>query len=267
MLREVPRSPRYSAPALEKGLDILELLAGQSNGLTQKQIAAELGRSASEIFRMLRCLEQRGYVRCKKPEDLYYLTLRLFELAHRQAPTKRLLAVALPVMQELAASSGQSCHLAVLHECKILVVCTVESLNPLGFSVRLGAQFPLQTTSSGLVLMAFQPPEALARLLEGPPMGSPRPARRRTFTKQLQSIRARGFEQHASRTYAGITDLSCPVLDHNGAAIAALTIPCLVERGKTSRLKEVLAKLQSAAGKISDGLGGGASLGEFKGQG
>ena len=45
----------YSAPALEKGLDILELLAGSSPGLTQNQIAARLGRSPSELFRMSRC--------------------------------------------------------------------------------------------------------------------------------------------------------------------------------------------------------------------
>ena len=47
---------QYSAPALEKGLDILELLADSAPGLTQNQIATRLGRSASELFRMVEVL-------------------------------------------------------------------------------------------------------------------------------------------------------------------------------------------------------------------
>src|SRR5215472_10472639 len=62
--REVGHTSKmsYAAPALEKGLDILELLGRQRDGLTKSQLARSLDRSASEIFRMLVCLEQRGYV-------------------------------------------------------------------------------------------------------------------------------------------------------------------------------------------------------------
>ena len=49
---DIKRKP-YSAPALEKGLDILELLSKQEAGLTQSEISRALGRSVSEIFRML----------------------------------------------------------------------------------------------------------------------------------------------------------------------------------------------------------------------
>jgi hypothetical protein len=95
----------YSAPALEKGLDILELLAGSSPGLTQNQIAARLGRSPSELFRMVEVLSRRGYLGRSPSDATYSLTLKLFELAHRQPPVKRLLAVALPLMHELARST------------------------------------------------------------------------------------------------------------------------------------------------------------------
>ena len=53
---------KYSAPALEKGLDILELLSRRSQSLTLSQIAAALGRSVNELFRMVQVLEARGYV-------------------------------------------------------------------------------------------------------------------------------------------------------------------------------------------------------------
>jgi DNA-binding IclR family transcriptional regulator len=44
---------RYRAPALDKGLDILELLAEQKDGLTRAEITKSLGRNASEMYRML----------------------------------------------------------------------------------------------------------------------------------------------------------------------------------------------------------------------
>jgi len=50
------RKSRYTAPALEKGLDILELLASVSEALTHSEIASRLGRTITEVFRMLVCL-------------------------------------------------------------------------------------------------------------------------------------------------------------------------------------------------------------------
>ena len=53
---------RYRAPALDKGLDILELLAEQKDGLTRAEITKLLGRNASEMYRMLERLVARQYV-------------------------------------------------------------------------------------------------------------------------------------------------------------------------------------------------------------
>ena len=43
----LPPEDRYRAPALDKGLDILELLASQPHGLTRAEIVKEMDRSAS----------------------------------------------------------------------------------------------------------------------------------------------------------------------------------------------------------------------------
>jgi DNA-binding IclR family transcriptional regulator len=52
----------YPVPALEKGLDLLEFLSAQGVPQSLADLARGLGRSASEIFRMLNCLERRGYI-------------------------------------------------------------------------------------------------------------------------------------------------------------------------------------------------------------
>src|SRR5580692_831836 len=93
---------RPGAPALEKGLDLLEALAEAPGGLTQKALALRLGRSVGEIFRMLGVLERRAYIARDAATGQYGLTLRLFELANRHPPMRRLQSAALPIMQDLA---------------------------------------------------------------------------------------------------------------------------------------------------------------------
>src|SRR5665647_719627 len=77
---------RYRAPALDKGLDILELLATQPQGLTRAEIVKEMDRSANEIYRMLERLVARQYVMRNASGDRYALSLKLFALAHMHPP-------------------------------------------------------------------------------------------------------------------------------------------------------------------------------------
>src|SRR5260370_13051355 len=55
-------APRYPTPALEKGLDILELLANHPTGLTKSEVARSLDRTVYEIFQILVCLKERCYI-------------------------------------------------------------------------------------------------------------------------------------------------------------------------------------------------------------
>ena len=106
---------KYRAPALSKGLDILELLASGPQGSSQIEIAKTLGRTRSEIFRMLMVLRKRGYVELAEDADRYGLTTKLFELAHRHPPTRRLTSLAGDAMQRLANRVNQSMHMVILH--------------------------------------------------------------------------------------------------------------------------------------------------------
>src|SRR5437667_9587009 len=103
-------SSRYPTPALEKGLDILELFASEPSGLTKSEVARRLGRTVSEVFRMLLCLEQRGYISRSRDNERFRLTLRLFKLVQEHPPTRCLINEALPIMQQVAHELNQSCH-------------------------------------------------------------------------------------------------------------------------------------------------------------
>src|SRR5438128_1051006 len=102
-------SHRYRAPALEKGLEILELLAGEESPMPIAAIGQRLGRSTNELFRMIQVLQYRGFIK-QEAAGGYGLTDKLFSLGMEQPRTRNLLEVALPAMRQLAVRIGQSCH-------------------------------------------------------------------------------------------------------------------------------------------------------------
>ena len=149
---------RYRAPALDKGLDILELLAGVDGGLTQAEIAKRLGRSPNEFYRMLDRLVRRGYV-TRIDGDRYSLTLKLFGLAQLHAPVRRLVSYATPLMRELAETSRQANQLVVFDRGSAVVIAQQEAPGYWGISIRVGSHISLFDTGSGHVLLAFRSEE------------------------------------------------------------------------------------------------------------
>jgi DNA-binding IclR family transcriptional regulator len=245
---------RYRAPALEKGLDILELAASHPEGLSQAEIARALGRSVGEIFRMLNCLVERGYLSILRPGDRYVLTLKLFELSHRHAPLARLLDAALPLMRALTEEVHQSCHLVVLHEGRGIVTAQADAPGEIGFAVRVGSVIQLATTASGRVLLAFQDEEDRRKLL------AHSPAPLEGGLAVLERVRRRGFEEMESTRIRGVHDFSYPVFNHRGAAVGALTVPFIerLDRAEPGGPVVVRAALQEASQRLSLLLGSAA---------
>ena len=246
-------TPNYSAPALEKGIDILELLAEQPVGLTQLEIARQLGRSVSEIFRMLNCLVQRGYVMLNKPGDVYTLTLKMFELSHRHPPMRRLVAEALPLMTDLARLTSQSCHLTLIHNDRILIVAQVESPASLGFSARVGAQLDILQTASGMVMLTFQSVEDRERMLLAHDQASGTKSDISKLERHSAKIRETGYEEAESLQIHGIKNISFPLLDHSGHAFAAVTVPFLrrLDQENDQKIEETRDVLRKVAAKLS----------------
>jgi DNA-binding IclR family transcriptional regulator len=250
--KQAEDSRRYRAPALEKGLDILELLASEGGPMTISSIVQRLGRSTGELFRMVQVLEYRRFIEQAEASEGYRLTGRLFALGMDHPHVKTLLEVALPVIRQVSRTTGQSCHLAVHSNGQIVVIARIESSEQIGFTVRLGYRRALQRTVSGVILYAFQNQAIRTqweRLLKPPLSKSELVA----FRKRADEVRLRGFERAASTFVAGITDISAPIM--NGElAVAALTVPFVHSNPVVMSENEAALCVKAAATQISADL-------------
>nr|WP_208327825.1 IclR family transcriptional regulator [Paraburkholderia rhizosphaerae] len=245
---------RYRAPALDKGLDILELLAEQKGGLTRAEITKLLGRNASEMYRMLERLVARQYVVRSASGDRYSLSLKLYALAHRHPPMERLISEALPLMQRFAAQAEQSCHLAVYDRGNLLVIAQVDGPGTWGIAVRLGSRVGLIDTGSGRTVLAFQTPEQRAQMLvEHTAVKGEVTIDHDALEATCERIRTAGFSQKDSQQIFGVTDLTFPLLGSSGQAIAALTCPFLkrIDEYVAPSLDETIALLRDTVQMMS----------------
>lgn len=255
--RAAPSTTRrdYSAPALEKGIDIIELLADAGSGLTVSEISQRLARPISELFRVIIVMERRGWLQKDPESSRYSVTYHVLKLAHRGTPAQSLTLAAAPVMHELSGRINQSCHLVVLSGTQGLVILRQE--NPMrhaNLTVRMGATLNPFTSSSGLVLLAHLADDARDKLLRSSPApGTPRAKLLRT----LERIRKQGFQVRPSPITAGVTDISYPVRGFDGNVVAILTVPYLhvLDKSLPTSVEQTRRRVEDSARRISRALG------------
>lgn len=218
---------KYAVPALDKALDVLELLAENAVSMSQAEIGRALDRSASEIFRTLSALEGRGYIR-RTQAGQYRLTLKLFELSRTHSPYDELLRVALPVMRELSETVRETCHLTALRDGEIVVLAQHESPKPLRLSVEVGSRHsPLATTSGRIILSAMDETERDDFLRDYTDFDTLPEDVRDTFLTRVRAVAERGYELSDGERFVGGLDVGVLIGSRRSHIKAALVVATL----------------------------------------
>lgn len=224
-----------NAPALEKGLDILEVLVAKSEPLTLSQIANRCGRSVSEIQRMVHVLLRRGYLH-RTGANAYGPGLKLYELGRFRHPFRHLQQVAEPLMARAANSLGHSIHLSVEEHGQMLILSEILGSGIATVALKVGSRHSLADTLSGRILSLNLETKARA-------------ADRRKIERD-------GYLVTPSHLYTGVQDLGVPVRRSSNSPIeAVLACSWLKQRSDEVTAEEVAATLLDTARAIVAQLG------------
>lgn len=253
--RKPVAKPNYTAPALEKGLDVLELLATLTVPVTPSQIAQRLGRSVQEVYRMVVTLERRGYLIRPPGEEALVLSTQLYGLATLFPPFRRVVDAAQPIMNALALETSQAIHMAVLDGLNQRIIAQVDSPAPIAIRLRVGAASPAIRGTSGRTIVAFQPPPVREWILNQSEAIVP-PEQVARLRLRIAAIASRGYERIEGEVVQGVTDLSFPIMNAAGFSIAALTMPFLTSQQVIVPFDDAAAILFGAARRISETMGG-----------
>jgi DNA-binding IclR family transcriptional regulator len=247
---------KYHVPALEKGLDILEELSAALVPMSLSDLAQTLQRGRNELFRMLICLEARGYIVKDKNTGNYTLSLKLYQLAHRESIIRRLLAHALPRMHDLAGTIRECCHIAVLDQEYIVVLDQVFSPEIFNLAIKIGSRQSAIGTPSGRLLLAYMPEQQRESMLaRNPDYQVLEKAQKIALEEKMKTIREAGYSYSEGEPFVGGRSVAVLVGNPEVGIIASLAVPTLMAQGHNKDLAPMIAHMQGCAAEITKSLG------------
>jgi len=244
------KDPEYLS-TLERGLKVLRAFDATRPEMALSDVAAATALSPAVARRCLNTLVALGYV--KQDGRRFLLTPEVLTFGSAYLDSMNIESVAVPPLQALGQTTGDSVSLAVLSGRDILYVCHIPSNRRIRLGAGVGTRFPLHATSMGKVLLAYSSEAVIAELL-GQPLTR---LTERTLTdpasvrSRLAAVRDRHYDRALDELDYGIVSVAVPVRDNGGKVVAAINCSTSTTRISQDELVRTrLPLLQEAAGAI-----------------
>lgn len=237
-----PGGEHDCAGGLQSVLAALDLLScfEAHEELGVSELARHIGVAKSTAHRLLTSLCARGYAEKDAETGRYRLGLHVYELGHLAVSRSDIRNAALPVLGDLSERTGATAHIGVPYQGEVLFLERVVGRGTLPTWSEIGRRLPVESTSSGKVLIANSPGFVAGRLIGPLPVAlQADSARALRFRGALQETVKRGFAVSVNESIPGFTSVAAPVLGHDGVAHAAVSLV-----GPTSKM---LADIHSPA--------------------
>lgn len=232
---------------LDRVMRVLTVLEAEPE-LSPNSLARETGLPKSTAYRLIDDLARRGLLE-RGPEGQISLGQRLWEMAQRTPLATTLRRTALPHMEDLNGVVQHTTQLTVLDGPSVMVVEQLSRTAAAENTAEAADRMPAHLTSMGHAILAFSAPTVVDDLLSR--RGGRIAAERPTFRAELAEARRRGYAQLTSAVDRRTLDISAPVLDEQGRALAALTV---VAPSDAMNPRRHLAALTMAARGLSADL-------------
>jgi len=220
-----------NAPALEKGLRILEYILAVNEPVTLSRIAGSVGFKVSEIQRMVEYLAKDGFL-VKAASGVYSPGARAYRLADLKLDST-VIARAEGPMRRYAARTGSSIHLGRFVDDMLHVVYEVEGTGDVRISVRPGL-YIAEDTPSGRLHLAY------------------RAAGKASDSAAREAIRQAGYSFGELACAAGVFVVAVPVAIGDDPCVAAISTPYVLQDRDDPRVREdLVAELRLCAAEIS----------------
>jgi len=220
---------------IERMMTLLDVLAQHPEPLGLKQISQYAGLHPSTVHRILSAMAADRIVDRIEPGS-YRLGMRLLELGNLVKSRISVRELALPIMRELHAQTGETVNLSVRHDDEIVYVERTSSGRSAMRVVHvIGARAPLHVTAAGKLFLLE---DGFARLRDYAKRTGLRPYTKNTQTsvaqleRELERIQQQGWATDNEEAELGVRCVAAGVRDDGRQLVAALSISTPADRMK-----------------------------------
>ena len=239
---------------LERSFKVLERLAARPEGSTLSALSAELAMPLSATHRLLTELVRCGYVRQDQSHGDYVLTIKLVSLGLSFLSGSGIVDVTQPLLDRLAAESGELVRLAVIDGDELIFVAKAQgATRGLRYDPDMGLSVTLSCSAAGHAWLSTMTDEAALELIARQGFGKPEdfgpraPTTIKAVTTYLRAARKRGFSMIVEVFAPAMSAMAAPVLGSNGKVVGVVTIAGPLVRLTEERMLELGPKLLAAA--------------------
>lgn len=244
--------PRDLVGSLQKGLDVMAILAARPDGMTLTEMAAAAELTRAGARRLLLTLTAGGYAR--QEGRRFVLTPRLLGLARQWLDGTQLWTFALPCMRQVAAALKESCSAAVLADQDVVYVARVPGERIMSVALHVGTRLPAYCTSMGRVLLSGLPESDLVSLLgraEVRRLTDKTVVDRDELRTLIRKAAADGYALVDEELEVGLRSIAVPIRDRSDAIVAAVNVSTQSARFTLAAMRrEILPLLRQAAADI-----------------
>lgn len=254
-----PRGAQPQVKILDKAVRVLMLFTPEQPEWGVTAVARKVDMSKSTVHRIVRVFEQHGFLTQNSETRRFRLGLAGIELGRRAQLGLELRRIALPIMEQLSAVSGETVLLQVVSPEGDRVVCIerVQQRRGLRLILDVGSTAPLYAGCSSKVLLAYLGDDVVEHVLGGEllPMTAHTIVDPVKIRAQLEDIRRNGFAVSYEETDEGVAGVSVPVRDSHDRVIAGLSVSGPMTRVNTSTIDHYTEFAREGARRIAAELG------------
>ena len=242
--------PTYPITSVGNALRLL-LLFRERKAIRLSDASDYLGVANSTAHRLLAMLVHHEFVEQDPGQRTYIAGPALVEIGLAAVRGMDLRTSARPVLEELAARSGETALLSRLEGDTVVCLDSIESKKALRVVTQAQLTLPAHCTASGKALLAVLPREEFRGLypprvrLPGPTMKTIR--NRAELERALDEVRDRGFATSEEESEEGLTSIAAVVHDARGRVVAALSVSGPVSRIDARRRARHIDEVVEAA--------------------
>jgi DNA-binding IclR family transcriptional regulator len=248
---------RYTIAALKNGLEVLECFE-EREAWTLSELVARLDVSKGTVFRVLATLETRGFIERRPPDGKYVLGARLTTIAAPTVKYEQLRWSAIPPLTLLAEAFGESAHIGVLYERRVVTVQVVDGHHDVRMHSSVGKRSPAHASSIGKAILATYGDPEIDEYLEEPGLEAHTPHTITdpvAFRNELRDVRASGYAVDDEEVQLGVRCVGAAIYNQTGRAVAGISVSGPTNRMTDERVVQMAPKVRQAARAISRMLG------------
>jgi DNA-binding IclR family transcriptional regulator len=238
---------------LARGLEILNAVADGASGLAE--VADHLNLSRSTVHRLAATLVEHRYLNFT-PRLGYSLGPKLLELGFLAGRQMNLPRVAREHLETLAASTGDTVHLAVLDGMKALYLDKIPGRRRVEISSRIGERQPLRSTGIGKALILDTTESRWREIYEYEDRDGYRyNVDFSLWLKRMRDYATQGYTFDLEENEDHIRCVAAPIRDASGAIAGAISVSSAAQYMDEERMHRLTAEVRETALTISRDLG------------